>query len=183
MRCVLRIIYKFFSTFSKLFYKVFVMPCKRAMFKKCGKKVYVGKNGSFTYKNIELGNHVFIGANAEFMSTRAKITVGDYVMFGPHVTIITGNHRTDIKDRPMMEVTDREKRQEDDENVIFEGDNWIGANVIILKGVTVGKGAVISAGALVTKDVEPYSIAGGVPAKVIKMRFENMNKSEICELN
>ena len=71
-------------------------------------------------------------------------------------------------------------REEDDEDVIFEGDNWIGANSTILKGVTIGKGAVVAAGSVVSKDVMPYSIVGGVPARIIKMRFnENeMQKHE-----
>ena len=92
-------------------------------------------------------------------------------MFGPHVTIISGDHRTDIKGKPMFEVTDAEKLPENDKDIIFEGDNWIGANVIILKGVTIGKGAVVAAGAVVTKDVPPYAIVGGGVAKTIKNRF------------
>ena len=71
----------------------------------------------------------------------------------------------------MFQVTDNEKRPEDDRDVIIEDDVWIGAKTTILKGVTIGRGAVIAAGALVVKNVEPYSIVGGVPARFIKMRF------------
>ena len=78
----------------------------------------------------------------------------------------------------MISITDTEKRPEDDQDVIFEGDNWIGANATILRGVTIGHGAVIAAGAIVTKDVPPFSIAGGVPAKVIKMRFTEEELNE-----
>jgi len=73
-------------------------------------------------------------------------------------------------------VTDEEKLEENDQDIIFEGDNWIGMNVTILKGVTIGKGSIIAAGAIVTKSIPPYSISGGVPAKVLKYRF---NKEEI----
>ena len=57
-------------------------------------------------------------------------------------------------------------------DTVLEGDNWIGANATILKGVTIGEGAIVASNSLVTKDVPPYSIVGGVPAKVIKYRFE-----------
>lgn len=82
----------------------------------------------------------------------------------------------------MTTVTDNEKLPDNDKDVVFEGDNWIGANAIILKGVTVGKGSVVSAGAVVTHDVPPYAIVGGVPAKVIKYRFSNDEVAEHTEL-
>ena len=67
-------------------------------------------------------------------------------MFGPNVTIITGNHRTDIIGKTMISVTINEKLPENDENVVINDDVWIGANAIILKGVTIGKGSVVGAG-------------------------------------
>lgn len=63
------------------------------------------------------------------------------------------------------------KLSENDQDVIFEGDNWIGMNVTILKGVTIGRGCIVAAGAVVNKSTPQYSIVGGVPAKVLKMRF------------
>ena len=92
-------------------------------------------------------------------------------MFGPNVTIITGNHRIVISGRPMISLTDKDKLPENDQDVVLEGDNWIGANVTILKGVRIGYGAVVAAGALINHDVPPFSIWGGVPAKQLKMRF------------
>lgn len=124
------------------------------------------------------GNYVSIGANCLLLSTRAKVIIGDYVMFGPNVSVITGNHRIDVIGKRMYEIKDSDKRATDDQDVIFAGDNWIGANSTILKGVTVGEGAVVAAGALVNKNVPPYAIVGGVPAKVIKMRF---TEDEIAE--
>ena len=92
-------------------------------------------------------------------------------MFGPHVLVVTGDHRTDVIGRYLDSVTDEEKLPENDKDVVIVGDNWIGAHVIILKGVTVGRGAIVAAGAVVTRDVPPYAIVGGCPAKVIKYRF------------
>ncbi len=63
------------------------------------------------------------------------------------------------------------KLPENDQDVIFEGDNWIGMNVTVLKGVTIGRGCIVAAGAVVNKSTPRYSIVGGVPAKVLKMRF------------
>ncbi len=172
MKILFRAVYKTIDFVSRAFNKIIVAPMKKAMFSKCGKNVIIGKNGRFTYKNIEVGNNVSIGTDANFMSTNAKIIIGDHVMFGPHVFVITGGHRTDLKGKYMDEVLESEKNDSDDQDVIFEGDNWIGAGACILKGVIVGKGSVVAAGAVVTHDVPPYGIVGGVPAKLIKMRFE-----------
>ena len=92
-------------------------------------------------------------------------------MFGPGVTIITGDHRTDMIGRYMKTVGDNEKLPENDKDVIIENDVWVGANVTILKGVEIGEGSIVAAGSVVTKSVPPYSIVGGVPARVIKARF------------
>ena len=82
-------------------------------------------------------------------------------MFGPNCSIITGDHRIDIVGKYMSEVTVAEKLPENDLPVTIEGDNWIGANAIILKGVTVGTGSVVAAGSVVIHNVPPYSIVGG----------------------
>ena len=99
-------------------------------------------------------------------------------MSGPHLTIITGDHRTDLIGRYMMTVKDSEKLPENDLDVIIEGDNWIGANVTILKGVKIGEGAIIAAGSVVTKDIPAYEIWGGVPARFLKKRFDEENLEE-----
>ena len=142
------------------------------MLEQAGNNVRIGRRTrASTWNNISAGDHVSIGTDCLFLCTRAKVKIGDHVMFGPGVTVITGNHRTDIAGRYMDTICDDEKRPEDDQDVVFEGDNWIGANAIILKGVTIGKGAVIAAGAVVTRDIKPYTISGGVPAVKIKDRF------------
>ena len=86
---------------------------------------------------------------------------------GTDVTIITRNHRFDRTDIPMMEQGFEEERP-----VYIGNDVWIGDRVLILPGVHIGDGSIIAAGAVVTKDVPPYSIVAGVPAKKIRDRFE-----------
>lgn len=154
------------------------MPIKKSMLKKCGKHVYIGQGCDFTFKNISIGDHVSINKNCMFMCTRAEIIIGDHVMFGPHVFMITGGHRTDILGRFMDEISNNEKRSIDDQNIVLEGDNWIGANATILKGVTIGEGSVVAAGAVVTKDIPPFTVWGGVPAKQITSRFDEKSIME-----
>lgn len=141
------------------------------MLKKCGNDVRFGKNVEITWSNCSIGDDVYVGDNATFLCANAPLCIGDHVMFGPNSSIITGDHRIDIIGKYMSKVTVAEKKPENDMPVIIEGDNWIGANAIILKGVTVGRGAVVAAGSVVIHDVPPYSIVGGVPAKVISERF------------
>lgn len=159
------------KTFEKATHKIFYEPVKKCMLQLHGEGVHIGKNVCGNLENVQCGNNVSLGSNNLFLTSRAKVLIGDNVIYGPNVTVITGDHRIDIKGKPMAEVTNAEKLSENDQDVIFEGDNWIGANVTILKGVTIGVGAVIAAGAVVTKNVSPYSVWGGVPAKKIKERF------------
>jgi len=158
---------------QKVFDRFIVMAWKKAMLGSCGKGTLLGTGCNFTWQNVYIGDDVFIGSNAMFMSTRARIVVGDHVMFGPNVSIITGGHRVDVVGRYMTSITDGEKLAENDRDVVLEGDNWIGANAIVLKGVTIGRGAVVAAGAIVTRDVPRYAIVGGSPARLIRMRFSS----------
>lgn len=154
------------------------------MTKKCGKKVLIGRKAKANWENITIGDCVSVGPGADFTCTKAEIFIGNHVMFGPNVTMITGGHRTDVIGKYMDAIGNDEKSPENDRNIILKGDNWIGANAVILKGVTIGQGSVIAAGAVVTKNVIPYSIVGGVPAKTIKMRFdENSLEKHIKLLN
>ena len=97
------------------------------------------------------------------------------MLFGPKPTIISGDHRIDLLGKYIADVTVEEKFVDGvnvyDQPVVIEDDVWCGANVTILKGVTIGHGSVVAAGAVVTKSFPPYSIIGGIPAKLLKMRF------------
>lgn len=152
--------------------KYLVEPFIRKSFYSYGNNVHIPAGCSFSgYENISVGNNVFFGINTRVLTTKAKLIIGNYVMFGPGVTIVTGNHRTDVLGKYMCTITDADKRPEDDQDVVIEDDVWIGSNATILKGVTIGKGSVIAAGAVVTKSFPPYSVIGGVPAKRLKSRF------------
>lgn len=149
----------------------------------CGDRVFFSPSNSvFTYESMVVGNDVSIGYHADFVATRSKIIIGDHVVFGPHVSIRGGDHRFDIPGRYIDSIKDDEKLPQNDADVIFEGDNWIGMNTTILKGVTIGFGSIVAAGAVVCNSVPPFAIVGGVPAKVIRYRFNHVEIAEHKDL-
>ncbi len=144
----------------------------------CGNKVRIKPSTSvyFGLENLSIGNDVSIPRYAHIFCTKAPLTIGNKVVFGPSPTIITGNHRIDVVGKNI--VDSHEKLPENDKEIIIEDDIWVGANVTILMGVTIGRGSVVAAGAVVNKSCPPYSIIGGIPAKIIKFRF---NVAQILE--
>jgi acetyltransferase-like isoleucine patch superfamily enzyme len=144
---------------------------EKSLFATCGSNVDVGPDGWFSYKNIHVGNNVYIGPRAIFMSSESIIQIGNHVMFGPDVCIITGNHRFDVLGEYMDQI--HEKRIEDDQPVIIGDDVWVGARAIILKGVAVGEGAIIGAGSVVARDVPPYTIYFGNKSSTHRPRWSD----------
>jgi len=144
---------------------------KKAM-GKCGPNVMI-KPSTSVFKgvsNFYFEGDLKIARYAVIYSTHAKVIIGKKVDIAPYVKIISGNHRID-KVGHFMFNDDYEKKPENDQDVIIEGDNWLGVNVTLLSGVQIGRGAIISAGAVVTRSFPPYAIIGGVPARILKYRF------------
>ena len=111
---------------------------------------------------LVVGEYTFIGRGTE-IEVNEGMTIGRGGLIAPGVFITDHNHGTAL-DRPMFEQPPRAA-------AIHIGDDvWIGANAVILPGVSIGDGAIIAAGAVVNRDIEPYQIAGGVPAKVVGSR-------------
>lgn len=166
-------------TYIQKVYDRILMYVSKRLFAHCGRNViFHPSNSSFTYKNITIEDNVFIGDNARFWCTRSQIIIHHHVVFAPNVSIIAGNHSSHIVGKFITDYTDVDKRPEDDLPVIIESDTWVGTNVTILNGVHISRGCIIAAGAVVTKNVPPYAIVGGVPAKVLKFRF---NVAQILE--
>lgn len=133
------------------------------IFKHVGENVNVRPGIKFAKGyNISVGDNSGLGDNC-FLQDIGEIVIGNDVLMAPEVMIFTANHRMKKDELIRNQGTDIE-------NVFIEDDVWIGTRAIILPGVRIGKGAVIAAGAVVAKDVEPYVIVGGVPAKVIGIR-------------
>lgn len=113
---------------------------------------------------VQIGKSAYINHHTEIIAKKAKVIVGDNVLIGMNVLITTSNHGIKRNNIPIG------LQDETHSDVVVEKGVWIGAKSVILPGVRLGKGCVIGAGSVVTKDVEPYSIVGGVPASLIKMR-------------
>lgn len=136
---------------------------------------YISENTTLT--NVNIDDFSYIGSN----SFLHNVSIGKFTCIGPNVKIGLGEHPTSkfVSIHPMFystakqvgfTLTDTQLFQEYN-NTKIGNDVWIGSNAIIRGGISIGNGAVIAAGAVVNRDVEPYNIVGGIPAKVIKKRF------------
>lgn len=132
------------------------------IFDYCGENVNIESGARFaTGSGIYIGSGSGLGVNC---SIHGPLHIGENVMMGPDVTILSQTHNIERTDIPMGQQGMREAK------VTIGNDVWIGMRVVIMPGVKIGNGAVIGAGAVVTKDIPDYSIVGGVPAKIIKYR-------------
>ena len=109
--------------------------------------------------SIIIRDRVFIGFGCEF-NARRRIEIGSDSLIASGCKFIDHDHGTARGDLPMREQTDGAEAE-----IVLEEDVWLGVNVVVLKGVRIGRGAIVAAGAIVTKDVPSYEIWGGVPAR------------------
>lgn len=134
-----------------------------------GNDCCIMNDSSFWVKNpfsednyIKIGDNVFIGRNCDFNCSK-RITIGNNCLIASNTIIVDVNHGINkdyqIYEQPIVA-----------DEIIIEEDVWIGAGAIILKGVRIGVGSVVAAGAVVTKSILPYEIWGGVPAQKIGVR-------------
>lgn len=155
---------------------IFVLM-KTYLFNKRSKLGYCGKNVIITPpiyidapQNVYLYDKTQIGLYSHISTPNARFIVKKNCCIAEHLTVHTGNH-TFIVGKFISDITNENKVKGDDKDVIIESDVWIGCNVTLLSGVTIGRGSIIAAGAVVNKDVPPYAIVGGVPAKLIKFKW------------
>ena len=116
-------------------------------------------------EGIHIGNNVGIAQNV-FIQVRGEIRIGNDVIIGPNVTMISENHNFSILDKAIrLQGVNRI-------GIVIEEGVWIGTGSVILDGVTVGKNSIIAAGSIVRSDVPEFAIVGGVPARIIKFRSQ-----------
>lgn len=125
--------------------------------------------------NLVMMEGAELESGALILNIHAKFIMGKFSGAGPNLTVITGNHMS-IMGKYLMQVTDEDKKLYDpegkqDQDVILEEDVWLGANVVLLNGVKIGRGAVIAAGSVCRNKIPPYAIVAGNPAKVVGFRF------------
>lgn len=147
----------------------FISPVEKIVI---GKRFFFGPFCQLYCNNVGselvIGERVALNSNVMINASEGgKILIGNNVLFGPNVVLRASNHRFNRRDLFIW--------QQDHEGgvIVVEDDVWIGANVVVLSNVTIGKGAIIGAGSVVTHDIPSYAIAVGNPAKVIKMRGDN----------
>lgn len=135
-----------------------------------GANVYIGHNAILKgyYKNhMVIGEGTWIGQQCFFHSA-GGITIGKNVGIGPAVKIITSFHDEEGRDKPILHS------KISFAPVTIEDDVDLGVGAIVLPGVTIGRGAQIGAGAVVTTNIDPYAVAAGVPARILRMRPESI---------
>jgi acetyltransferase-like isoleucine patch superfamily enzyme len=121
--------------------------------------------GSSISSDLKCGDHCYVARGCRI---GPGVELGDYVMVAPGCAVVGSDHNTSQAGTPMI-FSGRPPRPP----TLIESDVWIGFRAIIIAGVRIGRGAVIGAGAVVTRDVEAYSVVAGVPARKVSMRFNN----------
>ena len=166
-----------FKIISKIKYFLFIVR-----WRKINPHNSTSPKNQFPMELVKVGNATYGPINVIAFGNKSKCTIGNYCSIANGVVFnLSGDH--DIRNISTFPFKDKilkighEGVSKGDINI--EDDVWIGYGALIMSGVTVGQGAVIAAGAVVTKNVPPYAIAGGVPAKVLKYRFEKTLLDEL----
>lgn len=165
-RIVYRIFYAIYRRWEALVTKAKYMAYY-PQFKRLGDNVRLETRVSFNKpENISIGDETFIGQDS-FLNAVDKITIGRYVGIAAGCRIMTWNHVISNQ-TTKLRTTGKETAP-----VLIKDGAWLGYDVIVLPGVTIGEGAVVAAGAVVNNDVEPFDIVAGIPAKKIGQRTDD----------
>lgn len=148
----------------------------------CAYSARISRRAKFFTPRLDIDRLAYVGPECIF-SSRLSVHVGAGSMIGPRAMFFGGNHVFDASPGvPLMAYNDKNKSLGYDYPIAIGRDCWIGASAIILSGAIIGDCAVVGAGSIVTKNVPPFSIVVGSPAKVIRMRFSS-EAERVCHLS
>ena len=139
------------------------LVCRRRGLCEIGEGFQISLN-TYVPKGSKLGRYGYIGKG---FSAPSPISVGDFCMIASGVSVVDNDHGLDDPETPM-----RLAFRWSHKVTVLEADVWVGHGAILRSGVRLGRGSVVAAGAVVTRDVNPYEIVGGNPARLIRMRFD-----------
>ncbi len=148
---------------------------EKKMFRINNKHNSVSMVGVYDKKCVSVGKYSYGGINCLSFNSEYKLKIGNFVSIAPGTTfVLSADHNINCLSTFPFKAKILKMGNEgvSKGDIVIEDDVWIGQNAIVLSGVHVGQGAVIAAGTVVSKDVPPYSVVAGVPAKIIKYRFK-----------
>jgi len=181
----LKLAFKYFY-WKKFFYinKSKILTYSVSPKSRIGKHVVIHQK-NYIYGRIEIGDYSYISGPHTYVDSAV---IGKFCSIARNVTIGPSNHDLSMISThpflysPFYKIVDEYTKPSNNNPPIIGNDVWVGINSIILNNVKIGDGAIIGAGSIVTKDVEPYSVVGGVPAKHIKYRFEKEVIEKLLEI-
>ena len=135
---------------------------------------------------LDVGKATYGNLNIKVYDKKAKIKIGNYCSIADNVVFLVGGEHDykRISTFPFQSLIYKQKTKKNEKNdIVVDDDVWIGFRSTILSGVHIGQGAIVAAGSVVTKDVPPYAIVGGVPAKVLKYRFSHELIAELLKVD
>lgn len=151
---------------TKRFARSLLLPFIRAAWQvqDLGEGFQWGLPLSLPGRTAKIGRYVYVGAYGTIMG---PVVIGDFTMISSHVRVVGNDHRIDIVGGATRLSFPAQSRP----LTVIEADCWIGQGAILMEGIRIGRGAVVAAGAIVTRDVPPYAIVAGTPARTVRMRF------------
>lgn len=167
---------------QKLYFEYFTIK-----WRKRNKHNFTYPKSAFNISHVEVGKKTYGELNVVDQSpSDNKVIIGSYCSIAPNVWFLLGGEHNihTISTYPFKTLVFSKGREAGSKgNIIIEDDVWVGMNSTICSGVTIGKGVVVAANSVVTKDIPPYTIVAGVPARVIKERFSEKVKSSLLEID
>ncbi len=176
-----------FGILSSIKYQFKIAKLRAVFYKKYENKNQLVPHNVFPIEVIDAGQGSYGELNIVTFGKDYKLKIGDYVSIAQDVTFILQaehyiNHISTYPFRAKI-LKEREPEAFAKGDIIVEDDVWIGYGATIMSGVKIGKGAVVAAGSVVTKEVPPYAVVGGTPAKIIKYRFSVSLITELMKID